>query len=47
MKKTLILMLALGSAGLALSGCAAAIGAAGVLAADEIMEQEHGGDGLF
>lgn len=31
----------------ALQGCAVAVGAAGAVIADEIIEDERGGDGLF
>ena len=31
----------------ALQGCAVALGAAGAVVADEILEDERGGDGLF
>lgn len=30
-----------------LQGCAVAVGAAGAVIADEILEDERGGDGLF
>ncbi|MEM9716791.1 MAG: hypothetical protein AAF826_09770 [Pseudomonadota bacterium] len=30
-----------------LSGCAAAIGVGGMIIADEILEEDNGGDGLF
>lgn len=42
------LILALAAAPAILSGCApVVIGAAGAVVADEVMEQEKGGDGLF
>ena len=48
MTPKLLLIAALMAALPALTGCAPlVVGAAGALAADEIMEQENGGDGLF
>ena len=41
------LILALAAAAPALSGCAVAFGAGAALVADEAVEQERGGDGLF
>jgi hypothetical protein len=47
MRKGLWLILAL-AACVGVSGCAPlVIGAAGAVVADEVMEQESGGDGLF
>ncbi len=48
MQNKLWLILALATAGAALSGCVpVAIGAAGVVIADEAIENDKGGDGLF
>ena len=47
MTKKMILALGLSIAGFGLQGCALAVGAAGVVVADEILENERGGDGLF
>lgn len=48
MRNGLWLILALAAAGFGVSGCAPlVIGAAGAVVADEVMEQESGGDGLF
>ena len=42
------LILAVAMAGIAVSGCVpVAIGAAGVVVADEAIENDQGGDGLF
>ena len=46
MANTMKLILALATVGM-LSGCAALVGAAGIVLVDESMEQSEGGDGLF
>jgi hypothetical protein len=47
MRKTGILLLLLGAV-LSATGCAPLlIGGAGVVVADEVIEQDQGGDGLF
>ena len=43
----LILGMSLLLSSFALQGCAVAVGAAGAVVVDEVMEQERGGDGLF
>jgi hypothetical protein len=48
MKNKLWLMVVLAAASAAVSGCVpAAIGAAGVVAVDQVMEDQDGDDGLF
>ncbi len=47
MSKKLILALGLLVSGFALQGCALAVGAGAAVVADEIIEDEKGGDGLF
>ena len=47
MTKRIFLAVGLLITGFSLQGCAVAIGAAGAVVADEILEDERGGDGLF
>ncbi|MEO1564428.1 MAG: hypothetical protein AAFR98_13410 [Pseudomonadota bacterium] len=46
MNKVVLTLLALFAA-FQISGCAAAIGAGGVIVADEVLEDQNGDDGLF
>ena len=47
MTKRILLAMGLLITSFGLQGCALAVGAAGVVVADEILENERGGDGLF
>ena len=47
MTKRFWMVLAVLATGTGVSGCAAALGAAGAVLVDQSMEQEQGGDGLF
>ena len=47
MTHRLIIALGLTISAFTLQGCALAVGAAGAVVADEIIEDKEGGDGLF